>query len=690
MAKRPDEINPEADLNKINKKEEAEKVIDKLRGAIRYHDYRYYVLNDTVISDAEYDKLFSQLESLEEKFPDLQNPNSPTQRVAGEPLDEFETFEHPAPMQSIRSVRDKEEVENFVNNVNEGVSENIVNFIAEPKYDGTAIELIYENGELSVAATRGDGQRGDNITKNAKTIREIPLSLREIEDNPYPNRLIVRGEIYMRKDEFNDFNKSRQEKGEEMFANPRNAAAGSLRQLDPQITAERPLHIFVYEGINLEEEFDAHLEILEALEKWGLRVNLERTKLCKDLKELFTYHGDLEAQRDGLNYDIDGVVFKVNKLEQRKELGRRSRNPKWALAYKFEARRETTKLEDIKVQVGRTGKLTPVAVLKPVHIGGVEVSRASLHNQNEIDKKDIRIGDTVLVERAGDVIPQVVKPIKEARSGNEKSFFMPQKCPVCDTEVIMSEDKKQTHCPNLNCRAQLVGSLTHYASRNAMNIEGLGEKIAEQLVEEGLLSSISDLYKLDKEDLIELERFADKSAQNLLDEIEKSKNASFSNFLYGLGIPQVGEHVAQVLARNFTNIEELKETTEEELENIHEIGPEIARQLTGFFNREENLELLSELKDQGLKLTNEFAEIEEQPLEGLTFVFTGELEEWTRNEVQDLVEKAGGRATSSVSSNTDYLVTGVNAGSKFDRAQNLGINTLNEDEFKKFLRDKGL
>lgn len=688
MQEKPKQLKPEIILDEIKTKEQAQEAAKKLREVIRYHDYRYYTLNEPLISDREYDRLFNKLEALEEKYLSLQDPNSPTQRVGGEPLDEFETFEHPEPMQSIKSIREEKDLETFVKNVRESFQKEEIIYIAEPKYDGAAIELIYENGKLLTAATRGDGERGDNITKNARTINDIPLILREDTEKSYPNSLIVRGEVYMKKDEFENFNKQRKEEEDEIFANPRNAAAGSLRQLDPKITAERPLHTFIYEGINLDSQFDSHFQILKSLRDWGFNVNLEKTKKCKDIQQLKEYHQDLENEREKLNYEIDGVVFKVDNLEQREKLGRRTRNPKWAVAYKFEAYRETTKLQDIKVQVGRTGKLTPVAILEPVRIGGVEVSRASLHNQSEIDKKDIRIGDQVLVERAGDVIPQIVKSLKEARTGEEKKFHMPKKCPICETEVIMSKDKKQTHCPNPNCEAQLLGSLTHFASRNAMNIEGLGEKVAQKLVNENLIKNIADLYKLKKENLIQLEKFADKSAQNLTEEIEKSKNATFSNFIYALGIPQVGEHAAQLLAKNYKNLNELKETSQEELENIEGIGPEIAKQVEGFFKTEENLKMLEEIKNKGLILTNEYIDIEEQPLENLTFVFTGELKEWTRKEAQTLIEKNGGRATSSVSSNTDYLVIGENPGSKLDKAQELQIPIMEETGFKEFLQDK--
>lgn len=690
MLNKPRELKPKTELDKITTKEAAEEAAKKLREAISFHDYKYYTLNEPVISDSEYDQLFNTLESLEEKYPQIQDSSSPTQRVGGEPLEEFETFEHPEPMQSIKSIREKKDLKTFVKNAKEDLEGEEITFVAEPKYDGTAIELIYENGKLVTASTRGDGERGDNITKNARTINDIPLILRKNKEKPYPDRLIVRGEVYMRKSEFEKFNKNRKEEEEEAFANPRNAAAGSLRQLDPKITAKRPLHTFIYEGINLESKFDSHFNILKTLKAWGFKVNLEKAEKCKDLTDLEQYHHELENQREELNYEIDGVVFKVDNLQQRKKLGRRTRNPKWALAYKFEAYRETTKLLDIKVQVGRTGKLTPVAVLEAVRIGGVEVSRASLHNQSEIDKKDIRIGDRVLIERAGDVIPQIVKPIKDVRTGSEGKFQMPLECPVCSTEVIMSEDKKQTYCPNPNCKAQLVGSLTHFTSRNAMNIEGLGEKIAQKLVDENIVGGIADLYDLKEKDLVSLEKFAERSAQNLIYEIKGSKNTTFSSFLYALGIPQVGEHVAQLLARNYENIDALQEASIEELEDIEGIGPEIAKQVKGFFETEKNLDMIRRIKNKGLTLKNEFAEIKEKPLEGLTFVFTGELEKWTRGEAQNLVEKYGGRATSSVSSNTNYLVIGQNPGSKFDKAQDLGIIIMRETDFENLLQDRGV
>jgi len=665
-------------------KDKAEKRIEQLRKEITGHDYSYYVLNSPTISDFEYDSLFQELQDLEEQFPEFQNETSPTQRVGGQPLEEFETFVHPYPMQSILSIREETGLKTFVKTVKNELKEKEAEYVAEPKYDGVSIELIYENGELSIASTRGNGEQGDNITENAKTIKEIPLRLRQNGNAPFPETLIVRGEVYIKKDEFNKFNREREKKGEELFANPRNAAAGSLRQLDPKITARRPLHVFIYHGLNLQDRFSTHMETLQALNDWGFKINLEKTKVCGSLDELIEYHEELSKERDNLNYETDGVVFKVNDYSIQEALGTRTRNPRWAIAYKFEARRETTKLLDIKVQVGRTGKLTPVAILEPVRLGGVEVSRASLHNQSEIDKKDIRIGDRVLIERAGDVIPQVVKPIKEVRTGNEKKFEMAENCPICGTKVIMSADKKQTTCPNPNCKAQLVGRIVHFASRNGANIEGLGDKIAQQLFEMGLVQKLSDIYKLNLENLVALERFAEKSAQNLLYQVEKSKNITFAKFLYALGIPQVGEHVAWVIAQKY-DLEGLKKATQSELQNIREIGPEIAQQIVGFFSTRENLEMLDEFEGLGLKIQKSERAGGGTRLEGLIFVFTGELENLTREEAKELVMENGGKVTSSVSSNTNYIVAGENPGSKLIKAQELNIEILDEASFVQLL-----
>jgi DNA ligase (NAD+) len=527
----------------------------------------------------------------------------------------------------------------------------------------------------------------EEASKAAETLREA------IRFHNYryaaPDHLVVRGEIYMRKDEFATLNRRREEEGEEPFANPRNAAAGSVRQLDPKVTKRRPLHIFLYavadgDGAGLETQW----QVLETLPKWGLRVNREQARRCSSVEELLTYHEDMAGRREGLPYEIDGVVYKVNRLDAWQALGTRTRDPRWALAFKFEPRRATTELKEIEVQVGRTGRLTPVAVLEPVQIGGVEVSRASLHNQSEIERKDIRIGDTILVERAGDVIPQVVKPIEEERDGSERAFHMPGECPACGTRVVMSEDKKQARCPNVNCPAQLQERIAHYASREALDIEGLGEKRTRQLVDAGLVERLSDLYSLTKDELLSLEGYADRSAENLVREIEASKDTTLPRFLYGLGIPLAGEHIVRVLAGQFETLDDVMAASHEELEAIGEIGPEVASSIASFFGEEQNRQVIKDIRAAGLRLTNPYAEERSRPLEGLTFVFTGQLDRWTRDEAKRYVEQWGGRATSSVTDETDYVVAGPGAGSKLDEAEARGIPVMDEEEFVTFVEER--
>lgn len=681
IEKKPD-ISPES----IESSEEAEEAIERLREAIRYHNYRYYVLDEPVISDAEYDKLMQKLQILEEKFPELQSPDSPTQQVGGEPRDELGTVEHPKPMLSLKAVYEEDDVRDFDQRCKRELDQKEIEYVAEPKYDGLAVELIYENGSLSEASTRGDGETGEDVTANVKTIREVPLKLISQDDESIPERLVVRGEVYMRKDEFNKLNEQLTEDEKKRFANPRNAAAGSLRQLNPKVTSERPLHVFLYRIAEVEgQNFENHWEVLQTLPKYGLKVNTEKSRLCSNIDECIEYHQDMEEVRDELPYEIDGVVYKVNKLSFQEEMGIRSREPRWALAYKFEPRQATTKLKDIEVQVGRTGKLTPVAILEEVHIGGVNITRASLHNQNEIEKKDIRIGDTVLVERAGDVIPQVVKPIKEERDGSEKEFHIPEKCPVCDSEVFISEDNKTARCTNINCPAQLRERVVHFTHREAMDINGLGEKRVKQLVKQDLVKRISSLYHLTKDELLSLEGYSDKSAENLLQAIEQSKKQTLSRFVYALGIPLIGEHLSQVLAKQFDTLDDLMNASKDELVKIDEVGPEAADSIVTFFAEEENRDVIQEIRDAGLKLRNPYTEEKEQPLKGLTFVFTGELERWTRDEVKQMVEKMGGRATSSVSGETDYVVVGSEPGSKLDEAREQDIPTMDEEEFVEFI-----
>jgi len=680
---------PDIDLDAIKSEETAAEAAKQLREALRYHNHRYYVLDDPVVSDAEYDRLFQQLQRIETAYPELETPDSPTHQVGGTVRDELGTAEHPTPMLSLKAVYDEDEVRNFDETCREELGREAVTYTAEPKFDGLAVELIYEDGQLVQGSTRGDGETGEEITANVKTIKGVPLRLRD-DERPVPDRLVVRGEAYMRKDEFNAFNRKREEAGKKVFANPRNAAAGSLRQLDSNITARRPLRIFFYEIAADGRNFDTHAEVLEALPEWGLRVCTEHIRLCDDIDEALAHYDDLVAVRDDLPYEMDGLVIKVNNFDGHDVLGVRDRDPRWAVAYKFPPRRATTAIEDIFVQVGRTGRITPVAVLAPVEVGGVEVTRASLHNQNEIDRKDIRIGDAVLIERAGDVIPQVVKGIEDERDGSETPYHIPDTCPVCGAEVVLSDDKKQAFCTGgMTCPAQFRERLKHYASRTATDIEGLGDKRAEQLIDAGLIQDISDLYTIEKDDLLALERYADKSAQNLLDEIEASLEQDLDRFLCALGIPLVGSATARLLAQHFASLDEVMDADEDALTAIDDIGPEVAHSIVTFFADADNRRVIDEIRAAGLALTNPYA-ADEAPLEGLTFVFTGSLDDWTRSEVQRFVEQHGANATSSVSGNTDYVVAGPGAGSKRDDAEERGIPVLDEDAFHALLRDRGI
>ncbi|MFB6232264.1 MAG: NAD-dependent DNA ligase LigA [Salinibacter sp.] len=678
---------PDIDLDTLDS-EGAAAAAEQLRETLRYHNYRYYVLDDPVVSDAEYDHLFRQLQTLEDEYPELQTSDSPTHQVGGTVRDEMDTVEHPTPMLSLKAVYEEEDARNFDETCREELGRAAVTYTAEPKFDGLAVELIYEDGQLVQGSTRGDGETGEEITANVKTIEGVPLRLRD-DERPVPDRLVVRGEAYMRKDEFNDFNRRREEAGKDPFANPRNAAAGSLRQLDSTITARRPLRIFFYEIADDGRDFDTHAEVLKALPEWGLRVCEEHIRLCDGIDEALSHYEEVVGVRDDLPYEIDGLVIKVNDFAGHETLGVRDRDPRWAVAYKFPPRRATTTIEDIFVQVGRTGRITPVARLAPVEVGGVEVERASLHNQNEIDRKDIRIGDAALIERAGDVIPQVVKVIEDERDGAEETYHIPDTCPVCGSEVVLSEDKKQAFCTGgMTCEAQFRERLKHYASREATDLEGLGDKRAEQLIDAGLIERISDLYEIEKDDLLQLERYADKSAQNLIDEIEASLEQDFDRFIYALGIPLVGSATARLLAQNFASLDELMEATEDQLRAIEEIGPEVAHSIVTFFEDDANRAVIGEIQDAGLTLNNPYVE-DEAPLEGLTFVFTGSLDDWTRSEVQRFVEQNGARATSSVSGNTDYVVAGPGAGSKREDAEDRGVPVLNEDDFHDLLRERG-
>lgn len=684
-----EELIPDINPSAIEDRKSAEKAVEKLRDAVRYHDWRYYVLDDPVIPDSRYDELFENLRFLEDNY-GLTTPDSPTQKVGGEPREELGTIRHPLPMQSLKAVYNEKGVRDFADTCVRELGHNEVEYVIEPKYDGLSIELIYEEGILTTAATRGDGITGEDVTANVRTIPSVPLSLLGNQGESRPSLLVVRGEIYMRLDEFNQLNRNRIEQGEQPFANPRNAAAGSVRQLDPGITEKRPLHLFLYVVAQCEgRDFETHWQMLQALPKWGLPVNSKMQILTGNIEEVLTYHQDLSKTRDDLNFEIDGVVIKVNNLAEQQKLGTRQRDPRWAIAYKFPPRSSTTVIENITANVGRTGTLTPVALLKPVKIGGVEVSRASLHNMSLIEEKDIRIGDSVVVERAGDVIPYVVKSIRDKRDGSEKKFRMPEQCPSCGGDVLISLDKKNSRCTNMNCPAQLKERIQHFASTRALDIDGLGDKRAAQLVETGLVKWLPDLFELKKEDLLKLPGYADKSADNLIKALDQARKTSLDRFIYALGILHVGEHMAGVLASRYRDLEQLMKAGEEELRNIHEIGPEVAGAIASFFSEDHNRKALEKMEKSGLELENPlFSGQAERPLEGLKFVFTGSLENWTRDEAKKVVESLGGRATTSISKETDYVVAGPGAGSKLTQAGNLEIPVLSEDQFQKLLHRK--
>jgi len=659
------------------------KKVEKLREEIEYHNYRYYVLDQPEISDAQYDRMMRELEELETKYPELRSPLSPTQRVGAPPLEAFEVVRHTLPMLSLANAFEESELWDFDKRVKKFLGETgEIEYVAEPKLDGLAVELVYENGELVVGSTRGDGVNGENITQNLHTIKTIPLKLIRKEIS-VPEKLEVRGEVIMRLEKFRALNRRREEMGEPPFANPRNAAAGSVRQLDSRITAERPLEIYCY-GLGEVRgwTFRSQWEVLGTLPKWGLRTN-PHVRKCRGVGEVLDYYHEMAEKRETLPYEIDGIVVKVNRFDLQARLGEIARSPRWALAFKFQPRQETTKILDIIVQVGRTGALTPVAVMEPVRVGGVEVSRATLHNQDEIDKKDVRIGDTVVVQRAGDVIPEVVQVVLSKRTGAEKKFSMPSKCPVCGADVVKEEAIHR--CIGLDCPAQLKGRIKHFASKRAMDIDGLGTKLIEQLVERGLVKDVADLYDLKKEDLLRLERMADKSAQNILDAIEKSKTKPLDKFLFALGIRHVGETTAEDLANHFGRLEEFFHLSEEDLQEVEGIGPEVAASVYRFFRDRKNRESIERLMKAGVRLI-EPEKREKGALADKVFVFTGTLKSFTREEARSRVESLGGKTASSVSAKVDFVVAGEDPGSKLEKARALGIRILSEDEFKAMLR----
>ncbi len=657
---------------------DAEKRIRKVREEILRHDYLYYVKNEPKISDSVYDGLRRELESLEEQYPDLVTPDSPTRRVGAPPRDELTNVRHLRPMLSLDSTSDADEAREFDRRVKRGLEIEDIAYTVEPKFDGLSIELVYENGVLTRGATRGDGTTGEEVTPNVRTIRAVPLRLRE---GAAPALLAVRGEVLLPLARFQELNRWMTERGQNAFANPRNAAAGSIRQLDSRVTAERQLTFFAYEIMLLEGAGPAasHADELETLARYGFRVDTH-WKRCRAIEEAIAFHGEIAEARDELPFEIDGVVIQVDDKAFRDVLGTRTRSPRWALALKFQPRREVTRVENIVVQVGRTGKLTPVALLRPVDVSGVTVSRATLHNAGEVAKKDIRIGDRVRIERAGDVIPAVVERIASPRKRRGAPFTMPAKCPVCGSRI--DEEGAYHFCTGgISCPAQLGRGITHFASKGAFDIDGLGYKTVEMMVERGLVSSIADLFALEKETLLPLERFADKSAENLLAAIESAKRIDLARFLYALGIRNVGEHIALVLAEHYGSLDAVMKAPEEELVEIHEVGPEVAHGVHQFFSEKHNRETIAAMLACGVEIVPPEGRGGDRPLGGKTFVFTGGLDGYTRTEAERLVESLGARASSSVSKKTDYVVAGTDPGSKADKARKLGLKILSEKEF---------
>ncbi len=658
---------------------------EELHRLLEYHAHRYYVLDDPEVPDAEYDRLMQELIALETAHPALVGPDSPTQRVGGAALESLAQVRRAVPMLSLDNVFADGELVEWERRIRDRLDGGeTFTFYVEPKIDGAAIEVVYEEGRLTLGATRGDGTVGEDVTVNLRTIRGLPLRLRPRRGAP-PARLELRGEVYMNKDDFRDLNARRRERGEEPFMNPRNSAAGSLRQLDPRLTAERPLRILFHGIGRLEgETFTSHAEAMETFAAAGLPTTRPLSKLCAGLDEVRAYHAATLAKRDDLPFEIDGIVVKVDEIPLRERLGVRSRSPRWAVAYKFPPREEITRLLDIQVQVGRTGALTPVAKLEPVVVGGVEVSRATLHNPAEIARKEVKIGDWVIVTRAGDVIPEVVKSIPSRRTGSEQEFVMPAACPVCGTAVVQEEGEAIPRCPNPWCAAQVKGALLHFSRRGAMDIEGLGEKLVDQLVDQGIVKDPSDLYALTVERLAGLERMAEKSATNLVSEIERSKSPALERLIFGLGIRHVGEALARTLARDFGTIEALIDATPERLEQVADVGPTVAASIHAFFANGANRAVLERLRERGVRPVAA-APPSEGELTGRVFCFTGEMSAMTRGQAKQEVEKRGGTALDTVSRKVNLVVAGESAGSKLEKARKLGIAVIDEAEFLRMI-----
>jgi DNA ligase (NAD+) len=668
--------------------QEAKLRVEELRSQIAYHDYRYYVLDSPEVSDAEYDVLMRELRLLEERHPELITPDSPTQRVSGQPVEAFGVIEHRVPLLSLGNAFNEDELRAWHRRLTNLAERKDIALVAEPKMDGLAVAFVYENGAFLQGATRGDGMRGENVSQNLRTIRSIPLSLSKAA----PRRFEVRGEVYMTKKGFERLNEEQGARGAQLFASPRNSAAGSLRQLSPAVTATRPLDIFVYqlgwaEGGEITVP-GSHWEMLQWLADLGFRVNPHITRFT-DLDAVIEHIKTWEGRRESLDYEIDGLVIKVDDLSLQRALGVVGREPRWAIAYKYPPTQATTKLLRIDVNVGRTGSLNPFAVLDPVIVAHARVKLATLHNEDDIRRKDIRVGDTVIVQRAGDVIPQVVGPVVSKRTGAEKVFEMPLECPVCGSPVVRPEGEAMRYCRNRACPAQIFRLLFHFAGRGAMDIEGLGESLADQLLKNNLVHDLADIYYLQKEDLLRLERLGEKSVTNLLGNIERSKNRPLTNLLFGLGIRHVGFETAELLANHFGSVDAMANATLEELEAVPTIGPKTAEAVYEYFQDEENRKLIEKFRAAGVKLAGATA-AREGPLMGLAFVVTGSLERWSRNEIESLIKRLGGSVGSSVTKKTDFLVAGENPGSKLAKAQEYAVPVLDEAEFAGLLEDKGV
>ena len=668
--------------------DEVKRRVEKLREEIRHHDYRYYVLNQPEISDKEYDDLVRELKQLEKKYPELITPDSPTQRVGEKPIEGFKTVRHQVAMLSLDNTYSNEEIMDWDKRVHKGLPGEKVEYVAELKIDGVGVSLTYEKGFFAVGATRGDGIVGDDVTQNLRTVKSVPLRFLSMDPSQLPDLIEVRGEVFMEKKDFEKLNQEKKRKGEDLFANPRNAAAGSLKLLDSRITAERKLSCYIHSFGTLKggKSYNTHWEFLQSAKRLGLRVNPD-IKLCKDIDDVIHYCTDWEKKRGALSYEIDGMVIKVNLLVQQRDLGYTMKSPRWAIAYKFPAQQATTTLKDIILQVGRTGVITPVAILEPVECAGVTISRATLHNFDEIKRLDVRIGDRVILERAGEVIPKIVKAVESVRKGRREIFKVPEKCPECGGRITKEKEEEVAYrCINPSCPAQLERGLVHFASRNAMDIEGLGESVVEQVVRNGLVKDFADIYSLRKGDLLQLELFADKRAQNLLDAIEKSKQRPLSRLLFALGIRHVGEKAAETLAEEFGSLDKLMEANEEDLQRIPEVGPALAGSVREFFQQKEIRRLIDRLKKAKLTLEQERVEKGPQILAGKTFVFTGELKGHSRSEAEELVKNLGGKTSSSVSKKTSYVVAGESPGSKYEKAKELGVPVLSEEDFVKLIK----